>query len=192
MKNRWTLVGCLLVVVLTAVALVGSAGTSSSLLGTRFKAGQEIQFVVKDTTTWWWGCCSCTETLVLGWRVTNSTGVTVYSVVHDAGVPASAWQGTWLQMDGAGNVVPAGEYMLYVDTSAGTLSRCFRIYDPCGCYNNYLCNTCGCQDNATITNCACKTSLEFVDTCSFGCLSFFWWLNPCCGSPCSSPCSSCP
>ncbi|MFC2108827.1 hypothetical protein ACFLS5_05120 [Candidatus Bipolaricaulota bacterium] len=130
MNRRWTSVVCALVAVslLTAVA---ATAASSTLSGTRFKLGETIQFQVQDTTTRWWESCSCSEKQILGRRIVDSTGQAVYSVVHDAPVAASLWQGTWLQLDVVGVSASVGAYMLYVDTSVGTLSRCFTIYDLC-------------------------------------------------------------
>jgi hypothetical protein len=177
-----------LVFVLLLVSLAASA-SSTSLFGTRFKLGTEIQFQVQDDTVWWLGCCACTPTQVLGWRVTTASGQVVYSVVHDAPVPAAAWIGKWTQLDAAASAVPAGQYVLYVDTSAGTMSRCFSLYDPCGCASCYSpCWSCGCQELPTITNCACRASLVFVEACTTGCFSFFPWFG--CGcSTCSGGCA---
>jgi hypothetical protein len=177
------------VVALLASSIAGAAGTSSTFFGTRFKTGESIQFKVEDTTTWWWGCCSCSESVVLGWRVTAATGQSVYSIVHDAPVSSSMWQGSWAQIDMNGVQVPVGQYILYVDTSAGTLSRCFTIYDPCDYCNRWsACSTC--NEVASITDCACRTSLVFVSSCS-GCFPLFGWFGGCYSSPCTS-CSSCP
>ncbi len=184
--KRWT--ALVLVSVLLLVSLAASA-SSTSIFGTRFKLGTDIQFQVQDETVWWWGCCSCTPTQVLGWRVTTSAGVVVHSVVHDAAVPAATWVGKWSQTDANGQAVAAGQYMLYVDTSAGTLSRCFSLYNPCGCSTCYWgCWTCECQEVPSISECACRTSLTFVETCTSGCFPFFGWFGCSCG--CSS-CSSC-
>ena len=96
--------------------------------------GETVQFKVEDSTTWWWGCCCpCEDTLIYGWRITDLAGVSVYSVGHDAAVSAGTWVGTWNQTKLDGTAASAGQYMLVVDTSVGTLSRCFTIYDPCGC-----------------------------------------------------------
>jgi hypothetical protein len=174
-----------LVVVLASFAV---SATTSSLFGTRFNLGTPIQFQVEDSTTWWWGCCSCPPSQVLGWRVTTSAGAIVYSVIHDVPVPAAAWVGTWTQVDMNAQAVTAGMYVLYVDTSAGMLSRCFTLYDPCGCGSCYSpCWSCACQEVPTITECACRTSLVFVDTCTSGCFSLFGWLG--CGcAPCGGGC----
>ena len=184
MKRRWVLVGCAVVLSLALVAVAASAATS--LFGTRFNVGEEIQFKVEDSTTWWWGCCACEETLILGWRVTTLDGIAVYSVVHDAPVAASVWQGSWNQTGLDGLAIAAGQYMLVVDTSAGTLSRCFSIYDPCGCRPCTSCSSCVCESVSSVTNCYCKTTLVFVDTCT-NCFPFFG-LFGCCSSPCTSSC----
>jgi len=180
--KRWAVVACVLALLLASFA---ASATSSSLFGSRFKLGTEIQFKVQDSTTWWRGCCSCSEAQILGWRVTTSSGLVVYSVVHDAAVPASAWVGTWAQIDVNAKAAASGSYVLYVDTSAGTLSRCFTLYDPCGCSScSTPCWSCACQDVSTITTCSCQTTLVFVDTCTTGCLPFFGWFG-CSSSPCS-------
>jgi hypothetical protein len=184
--KRWAVVACVLALLLASFA---ASAASSSLFGARFTVGTEVQFRVQDSTTWWWGCCSCSESQVLGWRVTASSGLVVYSVVHDAPVPASAWVGTWTQVDTNAMAVPSGKYVLYVDTSAGTLSRCFTLVDPCGCSSCYTpCWSCQCQEVSTITTCACQTSLVFVDTCATGCLPFFGWFGcSSCGGGCGHP-----
>jgi len=169
-----------------ALGAVAAHG-ATSLFGTRFNVGEEIQFKVEDTTTWWWGCCSCEETLVLGWRITNLSGTMLYSVVHDAPVGAGVWLGSWNQKKLDGTAASTGQYMLVVDTSAGTLSRCFSIYDPCGCSSCNSCMSCVCEHVTSITSCACKTSLVFVDPCSMNCFPFFG-LFGCCSSPCARTC----
>ena len=183
--KRWAVVACVLALLVGSFA---ASATSSSLFGSRFKLGTEIQFRVQDNTTWWWGCCSCSESQILGWRVTTSSGLVVYSVVHDAPVPASAWAGTWTQVDINAKAVASGQYVLYVDTSVGTLSRCFTLYDPCGGCSSCStpCWSCACQEVSTITTCSCQTTLVFVDTCTTGCLPFFGWLG--CSS-CSGGCA---
>ena len=185
MRGRWASIGAvfLLVLVLSSFAALPASST-------RFRLGAEIQFKIEDSSTWFWGCCGCCEcedTLILGWRVVNSVEQVVYSVVHDAPVASPVWLGTWTQVDSGGVAVPVGYYKLYVDTSAGTLSRCFTLYDPCSCYwGCNICSTCACTDVACITTCACRTSLVFVDTCSTRCCFPLFWGWGCCG------CSSCP
>jgi len=162
---------------------------ASSLLAlpatsTRFKLGESIQFRVDDSTTWFWGCCSCPETLVLGWRVVTTSEQVTYSVIHDAPVSASTWLGTWTQVDIAGIAVPAGQYKLYVDTSVGTLSLCFTLYDPCACSWCGCTTCCACDDVSIITNCGCRTALVLANSCQTGCFSFpFFWGWGCCGCP---------
>jgi hypothetical protein len=169
--------------VLLFVSLVGFGW---GLSGTRFEVGEAITFEVQDSTTWFWGCCCncCEETMILGWRIANTSEQTLYSVVLDTPAYASTWQGVWNQLDAGGVAVAAGQYKLYVDTSAGTLSRCFSIYDRCACNCYSPCSACACADVSSITNCACKVSLVFVDNCSVGCFPLFWW-SGCCGSSCS-------
>ena len=188
MRSKWVRIGC--VVVFLSLA-VGSAAMASSLFGTSFNLGEEIQFKIQDSTTWWWGCCSVEESLVLGWRIANASGQVVYSVIHDAPVSSAIWQGSWLQLDMNGIAVGAGQYKLYVDTSVGTLSRCFTIRDPNACgWCASSCTSCVCEDVATITNCSNRTSLVFVEDCNTGCFPFFLWGR--CSSTTSSGCSSCP
>ena len=189
MKRRWVFVGCVLVI---ALFLSSIAASSATLFGTRFRVGEGIQFQIEDSSTWFWGCCccSCETTTVLGWRITNTSGQTVYSVVHDAPVSSTVWMGSWEQATVEGGAVSTGQYILYVDTSAGTLSRCFTIYDPC----NYCrpCYSCVCEQVSSITDCGCKTSLVFVDSCTTGCFPFFGIFGSC-GSCGSSPCGGgCP
>ena len=191
-RNR-ILVGCALVVALLTLSIAGMAGTSSSLLGTRYQVGEAVEFKVETETTWFWGCncgcCSCDEAVILGWRVVASTGMTVYSVVHDAAVSASLWQGSWAQTGVDGLQVAVGDYVLYVDTSVGTLSRCFSIYDPCNrCYTCPSCTTCSAVSH--VTDCNCRTSLVFIDSCT-GCFPLFGFFRTCCDS-CTSCSGGCP
>jgi hypothetical protein len=185
-RRRWMWVCCALLGVLLVGAALANAGESSTLGGTRFRLGGTVQFKVEDSRTWWWGCGSCcAETVVLGWRIVDGAGMTVYSVVHDAPVAASAWRGAWKQINASSLAVPAGSYMLYVDTSVGTLSRCFSLYDPC--YSCRPCTSCCCEEVTSITSCECRASLVFIDSCTTGCFPFFWWFGCC-----TSPCTSCP
>ncbi len=185
MRGRWVSIAT---VVLLVLALASFAALPAS--STRFRVGTEIQFKIEDSSTWFWGCCGCCEcadTLVLGWRIVDSVEQVVYSVVHDAPVASSVWLGTWTQVDSGGVAVSEGYYKLYVDTSVGTLSRCFTVYDPCSCcWGCNICSACACTDVACITSCACRTSLVFVDTCSTGCYFPLFWGWGCCGCP-SSP-----
>lgn len=190
MKRRWTSVGSLVLVMVIFLSLVG-AGAASSTFGTRFRGGDPITFMVEDTSTWWWGCCAVSESLVLGWRIVDSAGQPVYSVVHDAAVSASSWEGTWLQMNASGVSATVGAYTLYVDTSVGTLSRCFTIYDPCArCGWTSACSTCACSQATSITGCASRTTLVFINTSTSRCVSPFGWFGSRC-SPCN-PCTTCP
>ena len=123
----------------------------------------------------------------MGWRIVTDSEQVVYSVAHDAPVSSSSWVGTWTQIDSRGAAVSAGQYKLYVDTSVGTLSRCFRLYDPCSCcWCTPCCTSCTlCTDVPSITECCCKSELEFVSTCQTGwCwFPFFWG----CGSRSGCP-----
>ena len=182
MRGKRVSIGTVIVLV---VVLSSFAALPASY--TRFKLGEEIRFRVEDSTTWFWGCCTCEGSLIFGWRIVNSAEQVAYSVVHDAPVSSSAWLGAWAQVDSGGFAVPAGQYKLYVDTSMGTLARCFRLYDPCGCSWCNPCSTCVCEDVSSITDCACRSRLVFVSSCQTGCFSFpFFWGWGCCG------CSTCP
>lgn len=183
MKHWWVWVGVLLAGTVLLATVVGMGATSSTLWSTRYKLGDTIIFKVEAQNSCWWSCCgcscgqpTCTDVQVLGWHVTDSTGNTIYSVVNDAPVSASIWEGSWAQVNSSGVAVSAGYYILYVDTSAGTLSRCLHLYDPCSCCWGWSCSAC-CQQSATITNCCCKTSLVFITETSTSCRSLFWW--PC-------------
>jgi hypothetical protein len=196
-RSKWVRMSWL---VLLLTIAVGSAAMASSLFGTSYDLGEEIQFQVQDSTTWWWGCCSCQDSLVLGWRIANSSGQVVYSVIHDAPVSSAIWKGSWLQLDMNGVAVAAGQYKLYVDTSVGTLSKSITLRDPCGCnWCTSTCTSCVSQDVPTITSCSCSTTLVFVEDCNTGFFPFFLWgCNSCsssssCGSSSSrSGCSTCP
>lgn len=182
MRKRSAAICGVLLLVLLAWSVAALPATTA-----RFKLGGDVQFRVQDSTTWFWGCCSCSEALVLGWRIVTTTEQVIYSVVHDAPVSAAVWLGTWNQLDTGGSAAPVGQYKLYVDTSVGTLSRCFTLYDPCGCNWCNPCSTCVCADVSSITDCACRTTLVFVDSCQTGCFSFpFFWGWGCGG------CSTCP
>ncbi len=196
MRSNWVRIGLLVVVVSLFMAATGAAST---LLGPTYDLGQEILFEVEDASTWWWGwCCyTCEASWVHGWRVVNACGETVYTVTHEGPVASNIWQGTWSQLDMNGVSVPAGKYRLMVDTSAGTLSRCFTLRDPCaspcwwttGCWCGtsctYGCGTacywCGCEEVRSIQQCGCRTSLVFVDPCRETWTPFYWWG---CGSCC--------
>jgi len=187
-RRRWVTVGCVLVIAVFLSSVAATAATS--LFGTRFRAGETIQFEIEDSTTWFWGgaccCCSCTTTTIFGWRITDTAGQTIYSVVHDAPVSSTMWTGNWGQTNVDGTAVPSGQYTLYVDTSVGTLSRCLTIYDPCACCNP--CYSCGCNQVASVVECGCKATLVFVDTCT-GCFPFFGLFGcGCYSSPCWGGC----
>jgi len=194
-RSKWVRIGCVAVFLSLAV---GSAAMASSPFGTSFNLGEEIQFKIDDSTTWLWGCCSgccCEDSLVRGWRIANASGQVVYSVIHDAPVSSAIWQGSWTQLDMNNISVPVGDYKLYVDTSVGTLSRCFTLRDPCNCYNrcNWCTSSCTyCEDVSSISECGCRTTLVFVedDACASGCFPFFWWGS--CSSNTNCGCWSCP
>ncbi len=173
------------VLVLLVASLAATASTSS-LFGTRFKVGTEIQFRVEDQSTWWWNCCCpCTPSDILGWRIATATGQIVFNMLYEVAAPASSWLGSWNQRDVNGVAAPVGQYVLYVDTTVGTMSRCFSIYDPCGCTTCWSpCWSCACQEVPTLTTCACRTSLVFVDPCTNGCFSIFGFFG-CCQPSCT-------
>lgn len=197
MKHLWVRAT---VVLLALLIVAGILGQASTIYSNRYKLGETVLFKVDDSGGSWWSCCcqcdTCSDTQVLGWRIANSSGQTIFSVVHDAPVLASTWQGSWVQVDSTGGAVAAGSYVLYVDTSVGTLSRFINLYDPCnycGWSWGWSCNTCQ-QEQATITtHCYCKTSLVLAresSTCNSCWWPFFRWP---CSSSCSSGCSSgCP
>ena len=85
MRGKWISVGSvfLLVVLFSSFAALPASST-------RFKLGEDIQFRIDDSTTWFWGCCTCADTLVLGWRIVTSTEQVIYSVIHDAPVSSPA------------------------------------------------------------------------------------------------------
>lgn len=176
MRSKWTRISWL---ALFLIMVVAGAAMASSLFGTNYNLGEEIRFQVQDSTTWWWGCYSCyscDDSLILGWRIVDSCGQVVYSVIHDAPVSSAIWQGSWMQLDMNGAAVAAGQYKLLVDTSSGTLSRCFTLRDPC-CWNwcTSACTSYICQDVPSIDTCGCRTSLVFVEDCNTGCFPFFFW-----------------
>jgi len=185
-NRRCLSIGSVLLVAILLIALMGTVATGSTLFGSRFKLGETIEFKIQDSTTWWWGCGSCcAESIVLGWRIEDGSGMTIYATALDPVMGASMWIGTWNQVDANGLGVPAGQYKLLVDTSVGTLSRCFSLYDPCNtCWGGCTtaCSPC-CEDLSSISECYCKTSLVFVDTCQTGCFPLFWW-GGCCSGCC--------
>lgn len=164
-------------------ALVVGAVAAAADQTPRYRLGEPIVFMIEDQKAFGWGCCctACADTQILGWRIADLSGVTVYSLRFDPPGYASDWDGTWYQSDDSGVSVPAGLYTLYVDTTAGALSRCFSLYDPCcgSCW--YRCSvrsSCNCGQVATITYGGCRTSLvlrqEEKTCCSFQ------LFRPCC------------
>ena len=195
MKKRFVWGSAVVIgVVLLAMTASATASAFSTSYG-RYNLGETILFKIEDQQrgSWGWGCCNsccqpaCTATQVMGWRIAGSSGNVVYSVAHAVPVLASTWQGGWSQVNSVGTAVAAGSYTLYVDTSAGTLSRCLNLSDPCcgGCWGWSGCgwsgcgsSRCGCGQQATITNCCCTTSLVFMQQATRCCFSLFRW--PCC------------
>lgn len=190
MKKRFVWPGVVLVGLLLIAAVMGAASTSSSVWSGRYRVGETVLFKVEDQKVFCWCCCcqpACPETQVLGWHIADSSGGIVYSVVNDAPVPASIWQGSWSQINSLGASVAAGYYILCVDTSVGTLSRCLYLYDPCcgccwGCCGWSCCgwSRCGCGPQSTITSCCSRTSLVWIVEEAPCCHLFFRW--PCCSS----------
>ena len=186
MRHSFGRVAVVLVAVLVLSAIAVQAGSVYTTWTGQYKLGQTVAFKVEDSGGGWWSCCqcnTCSQSQILGWHIANSSGQTIYTVVHDAPVPSSSWQGTWTQVDANGAAVAAGTYTLYVDTSVGTLTRFIKLYDPCNSCTwgwGWACNTC--QEKATIvTNCYCRTSLVLqkeTTPCSWP----FWW--PCCTPKC--------
>ena len=181
-RKGWVAAGALLL----AVVLTSFAAWPAT--SPRIKLGEEIRFTVEDSSTRLWGsccCCCCEDGLILGWRIVADSEQVIYSVIHDAPVSSSSWVGTWMQIDSLGAAVPEGQYKLYVDTSVGTLSRCFRLYDPCCSCHNPCCASCTvCADVRSITECCCKYELEFVSTCRTAwCWFPFFWGCGCSGCP---------
>ncbi len=179
--KRWCLRGSVVLVLVVLLMVAGLAGEAAMRRSSeRYRLGEAVLFKVEDGTTgWWWGrCCQppCSVSQVFGWRIADSTGQTIYAVVHDVPVAASIWQGSWTQIRSTGEAVPAGEYMLYVDTSVGTLSRSFRVYDPC-CYGHWgwwrNCNWCG-TTSTIVTNCFCRTTLILHREEPARCRPLFW------------------
>ncbi len=182
MKHRWAWASVVLVGLVVVMAVAASATTYSNWSG-KYKVGETVLFKV-DSHQLWGGCCCCNQQTtcpavkISGWHVNDSTGKTIYKVVFDQPVSATGWQGTWGQVDSSNKAVPAGNYILYVSTSVGTLSRYIRIYNPCNsCWWWYWgCNTCG--EVPSITNCGCRTSLVLLENVDKKCCFPFWW--PCC------------
>ena len=177
----------LLVVLVLSVVIVQAGSTYTTSTG-RYKLGEPVVFKVDDTRSGWWGCCccqcaTCTTSQVLGWHIEDSSGQTIYTVMHDAPVLSASWQGTWTQVNASGVSVSAGNYTLYVETSVGTLSRHVTLYDPCNYCTwgwSWYCNTC--QERAAIvTACNCRSSLQLLKVTSPCCWPFAW---PCC-NPCN-------
>jgi len=187
-KKRFVWPGVVLVGFLVVVAVMGAASTPSSVWYGRYRVGETVLFKVEDQKVFCWCCCccqpTCPETQVLGWHVSDSSGGIIYSVVNDEPVPASIWQGSWSQINSLGASVAAGYYILYVDISVGTLSRCLYLYDPCcGCcwgWSSCGWSRCGCGSQSTITSCCGRTSLVWVEEEQPCCHLFFQW--PCCSS----------
>jgi len=186
MKHSLGRVAVVLVAVLVLSAIAVQAGSMYTTWTGRYKIGETVAFKIVDSGGGWWSCGQCNtcgQSQILGWHIADSSGQTIYTVVHDAPVPSSSWQGTWTQVDANGAAVAAGTYTLYVDTSVGTLTRFIKLYDPCNSCTwgwGWSCNTC--QETATIvTNCYCRTSLVLqkeTTTCGWP----FWW--PCCTPKC--------
>ena len=184
LKHR-TVWGC---VVLAMVLAIGASVTVSAgpfgLFTSQYRLGETIVLRVESQGSLWWSCCCCStcdNVSITGWRVADSSGTTVYAAVFDAAVASSIWQGSWSQADINGVAVQAGYYTIYVDTSAGTLSKSVRLYDPCSRCWSWCGTCCGCESNATITADCCRFSLV-LSTQEVDCCGWLW----------SSCCSGCP
>ena len=174
------------------VLMVGSTATAGSLFDRatmKYRVGDAVLFRVETRKSCCCCCCSCADTEVLGWQVVDACGQLVHTMEYDPPGLSSTWEGTWTQIDLSGTQVPSGYYKLYVDTSAGTISRCFKIYNPCSCccwsscWCRDLCSwwsRCSCRENPTIKHCCCRVSLELVAETGTCCLSSCWLgCSPC-------------
>jgi hypothetical protein len=183
-KAGFVLVG-LMLLILAAGGVAYSGCTSGA-----YELGEEVQFKVVDRSLGWCGCCcQCApyESQVSGWHIATASGETIYSVVYDGSVPSSIWEGNWSQVDASGSAVTAGCYMLYVDTTVGTLSLRFKISAPCSCgCCNTMCSCCSCgtccqkqvQGIEHKGECgAChRTNLVFIEEKDTSCcFPFFRW-----------------
>lgn len=186
MKHLFTRATMLLLVLLVLSVAVVEAGSTYTTSTGRYKLGGPVIFKVQDSGSNWWSCCccqcnTCNPSQVLGWHIEDSSGQIIYSVVHDAPVLSASWQGTWAQVDSSGAAVSAGNYILYVDTSVGTLSRFVTLYDPCNYCTwgwGWCCNTC--QEKPTIvTDCYCKASLVLLKQTTTCCWPFQWPCGNC-------------
>ena len=77
------------------------------------------------------------------------------------GLVYQAWQNAMSTYEkywkGVETPVSPGCYILYVDTSAGTLSRCLRLYDPMNPCQP--CGYCPCEQPTIRPGCYCRTTL---------------------------------
>ena len=186
MDKRFPMVSCLGVLVLLVAGLACGSVASTYSSTARYSLGKTVLFGVEEEKLFclsccWGSCCQPTpcEIEVLGWHIMNACGESVYSVVHDVAVPASTWEGSWVQVDAFGTQVAAGYYKLCVDTSAGTISRCFEIYDPCPCWLCSCCEPkprfcwsfCSCRETPSAKLCCRRATLEFVEEKRSSCFS---------------------
>jgi len=167
MNKHFRFEGTVFLCLILAAAITGMAASSSTTFFVNYSLGESVVFQVTERNNWWCGCCGseCCDTKILGWHVTDACGVWVYSVEYNVAVPASSWQGSWSQVDSSGVQVTAGSYQITVETSAGTLSRCVKIHDPCRCWcwNPCRCwSGCTCKELPSLTHCCCKVSLQLV------------------------------
>jgi len=103
MKHSLGRVAVVLVAVLVLSAIAVQAGSMYTTWTGRYKIGETVAFKIVDSGGGWWSCGQCNtcgQSQILGWHIANSSGQTIYTVVHDAPVPSSSWQGTWTQVDG--------------------------------------------------------------------------------------------
>jgi hypothetical protein len=179
--KRWLVWGGFVLVSLVMLLAVAGAG-ASSLSITRYAVGESVLFQIETQNTCWWSCCgccncACPEIQVSGWRVVDGGGTIVYAVSLEAPIAVPAWTGSWNQANTSGVPVAAGNYVLYVDTTVGMLSRSFLIYDPCCCCWGWLWPCFTCEEASRITQCCCRITLTLSHE-----------QRPC--SPCSWPCCS--
>ena len=189
MKSWLGVTGAMLVGLVLFAAVLSVAADASTV---RYRVGQMLLFRIQKQPT---NSCCCQpgpEIQVFGWRITDSCGKVIHSVVYTAPIPASSWQGRWPEVDitavdeaeaqveasapgavyqawqkamstyeeywkGIETPISPGCYILFVDTSVGTLSRCLRLYDtvnPC-----QPCAYCPCEQPIIRTSCYCRATL---------------------------------
>ena len=175
--KRWLIWGG----VVFALLAISTLASGDGLSWPRYPLGATVLFYIDTQHTCWWCCCgccdcACPEVTVSGWRILNSAGNTIYASAFETPIPAAAFDGRWEQVDNAGGAVAVGTYILYVDTSTGTLTQCLQVYDPCGRCWSWPC--CSCTTNVQTTHCCCRTTLV-LSAEQVPCPMLVW---PCCSS----------